>query len=57
MGKEIVTSIRIDKDLWKKAKILAIEEGTTLKELLERLLKEEIKKGSKNGSHDIETIN
>ena len=46
MGKEIVTSIRIDEDIWKKAKIIAIEEGITLKELLERLLKEELKRGS-----------
>ena len=47
MGKETVTSIRIDEELWKEAKICAVREGITLKELLERLLKEELKKRSK----------
>jgi predicted HicB family RNase H-like nuclease len=37
-----VTSIRIDKDLWKKAKHHAIDEGITLTELVERALKKEI---------------
>jgi len=33
-----VTSIRIKENLWKDAKILAIEEGVTLKALIEELL-------------------
>lgn len=48
MGKNTVTSIRIDKDLWKEARIYTIKEGITLKELLERLLKEELRKRSKD---------
>ena len=37
-----VTSLRIDEDLWKRAKIHAIENGTTLSELVESLLKREL---------------
>jgi len=36
--KDKITSIRIREDLWKDAKILAIEEGITLKALIEELL-------------------
>lgn len=42
MENDIVTSIRIDKDLWKKAKIHAINNGMTMRELIESLLKEKI---------------
>lgn len=42
MSKQIVTSIRVDEDLWKQAKIYAIERGTTLTELLENLLRKEL---------------
>ncbi|MEM3093068.1 MAG: hypothetical protein QXS98_07340 [Candidatus Nitrosocaldus sp.] len=43
MGKS-VTSIRIDDNLWKAARIYAIKKGTTLTELIERLLREELQK-------------
>lgn len=36
--KDKVTSIRIREDLWKAAKILAVEEGVTLRALIEELL-------------------
>ena len=36
--KDKVTSIRIKENLWRNAKILAIEEGVTLKALIEELL-------------------
>jgi len=39
---EKITSIRIDEELWKKAKILAIERGIVLKNLVEQLLTNEI---------------
>ena len=40
-----VTSIRIrDEGLWKEAKMLAIEEDTTLSELVEDLLRKELAK-------------
>lgn len=38
-----VTSLRIDEDLWKEAKIYAIQKGTTLSDLIESLLKKEIR--------------
>lgn len=40
---EKITSIRIDKELWKKAKILAIKRGIVLKDLVEELLLSEVK--------------
>ncbi len=39
---EKVTSIRIDRELWKKAKILAIKRGLVLKNLIEELLSNEV---------------
>jgi len=41
---EMVTSIRVDEDLWKEAKIYAIKNGMTMKDLIETLLKKELKK-------------
>lgn len=40
---EKITSIRIDNDLWKKAKILAIKRGIVLKNLVEELLSNEVR--------------
>lgn len=40
---EKITSIRIDNDLWKKAKILAIKRGVVLKDLVEELLSNEVR--------------
>lgn len=48
MTKDVVTSIRIDEETWKKAKIRAIEKGVTLKQLMEQLIKEELNKKRKN---------
>lgn len=42
MGKQIVTSIRVDEKLWKEAKIYAIKKGITLAELLNELLRREL---------------
>jgi predicted DNA-binding ribbon-helix-helix protein len=47
---KVVTSIRVDKELWRKIKHYALDKGITLTELLERLLKEELEKGEKK--HD-----
>lgn len=52
MGKDIVTSFRIDEDLWKEAKIYAIEEGMTLKELIEGLLKRELENKRKRDKEE-----
>ena len=37
-----VTSLRIDAELWRKAKVLAAMRGTTLKSIIEELLTMEI---------------
>lgn len=42
MGKDVVTSFRVDADLWKKARIYAIKNGITMKALLENLLRQEL---------------
>ena len=42
-GKE-TTSIKIDPELWKEAKKLAIDKNMTLSEFLENLIKRELKK-------------
>lgn len=41
---KVVTSVRVDDELWKRAKIHAIENGETLTEMLERLLKDELER-------------
>lgn len=47
-SKEIVTSIRVDEQLWKEAKIYAIKRGISLAELLNELLQRELtEKGKK----------
>lgn len=44
MGKKLVTSIKIDEDIWKKAKIEAIKRGITVTDLLSSALEEKIGK-------------
>ena len=38
-----VTSLKIDSDTWRKAKLLAVKRGVTLKSMIEGLLQAEIK--------------
>ncbi len=38
MGIQIVTSVKVDEDLWKKAKVRAINEGITLNTLVEQAI-------------------
>jgi len=45
--KQIVTSIRVDEELWKEAKIYAVRKGTTLTGLLQKLLREELRQVKK----------
>jgi len=40
---EKVTSLKIDPELWKKAKMLALKRGVTLKSLIDELLSNEVK--------------
>jgi hypothetical protein len=46
---KMVTSIRIDDVLWKKAKIHAIENNETVTDMVERLLKKEIERRKREG--------
>jgi len=43
MNKDVVTSFRVDAELWKHARIYAIENGLTMKQLIENLLRLELK--------------
>jgi predicted transcriptional regulator len=44
---KVITSVRVDDELWKKAKIHAIEKNETLTDMLERLIKQELKRKQK----------
>jgi len=43
MAKDVVTSFRVDAQLWKNARIYAIENNLTMKKLIETLLRTELK--------------
>ena len=43
MAKDVVTSFRVDEDLWHEARVYAVENKITVKELIENLLKLELK--------------
>ena len=47
--KEIITSLRVNPELWKMAKIEAIKRGITLGELVDKSLKKELKFGKTGG--------
>lgn len=49
MARNQTTSIRIDPEVWREAKKLAIDRNKTVGELLEELLKRELE-GSKKGN-------
>jgi predicted HicB family RNase H-like nuclease len=49
-SKEQITTIRIGKDVHKKAKLKATEEGKTIKEYVEALIKKDVKKQPANNS-------
>ena len=44
MGKRTVTSVKIDEDVWKKAKIEAINQDMQLSEILKQAVEEWIKR-------------
>jgi len=46
-AKKKVTSLKIDPELWKQAKVYCAENSTTLSELMEDLLRKELVKGKK----------
>jgi len=41
--KDIVTSFRVDEELWREARAYAVRHGITVKQLLEFLLRKELK--------------
>jgi len=43
VGKEKKTSFEVDRNLWKEVRKYAIEHGITMRELIEFLLKKELK--------------
>jgi predicted HicB family RNase H-like nuclease len=45
---QVVTSLRVDPQLWKKAKMQAIEHDITLGEVIDEALREWIKKQEKS---------
>lgn len=47
---KVITSVRVDDELWKKIKIHAIEKDETVSDLLERLMKQELKRKEKEES-------
>ena len=42
---EKVTSMKIDPELWKQAKLLAVKRGVTLRSIVEELLSDEVEGG------------
>lgn len=46
---KMVTSIKVDDELWREAKIYCIQKGITLGELLEQLLREKLSETVKTG--------
>jgi hypothetical protein len=44
MGNQLVTSFKIDEELWKKAKIEAIKRGITTAEFLNQAIINELKR-------------
>jgi antitoxin component of RelBE/YafQ-DinJ toxin-antitoxin module len=42
MGRDVVTSFRVDEDLWREVRAYAVKHGLTVKQLIEFLLKKEL---------------
>jgi len=42
MGRDVVTSFRVDEDLWREFRAYAVKNGLTVKQLLEFLIKKEL---------------
>lgn len=46
MAKDVVTSFRVDEELWHEARVYAVENKMTMKELIENLLRTELKENT-----------
>jgi predicted HicB family RNase H-like nuclease len=42
MSEDIITSLRIDKELWKRAKKYAIDHDMSIREFIEKLIREKL---------------
>jgi predicted HicB family RNase H-like nuclease len=42
MSKDVVTSFRVDSELWKKARIYAVEQEITIRNFIESLIRQEL---------------
>lgn len=49
MTSDVVTSFRVDEKLWHKARVYAVENKMTVKELIENLLRLELKENMVKG--------
>lgn len=49
MANDVVTSFRVDEELWHKARVYAVENKMTVKELIENLLRLELKENIVKG--------
>jgi antitoxin component of RelBE/YafQ-DinJ toxin-antitoxin module len=43
VGRDVVTSFRVDEELWREARAYAVRHGLTVKQLIEFLLRKELK--------------
>jgi predicted HicB family RNase H-like nuclease len=43
MGKDIVTSFRVNEELWREARIYALKNDMSIKDLIEELIRRELK--------------
>jgi hypothetical protein len=49
---QVVTSLRVDPELWKEAKIEAIRRGTTLASLIDKAMRKELKENRADAASD-----
>jgi predicted DNA-binding ribbon-helix-helix protein len=42
MGRDVVTSFRVDEELWREVRAYAVRHGITVKQLIEFLLRKEL---------------
>lgn len=56
MAKDIVSSFRVDSELWKKVKIYAVEHDLTIREFIEKLIIQELYRNNTD-ANTIERMN
>jgi antitoxin component of RelBE/YafQ-DinJ toxin-antitoxin module len=43
MGRDVITSFRVDEELWREVRAYAVRHGMTVKQLIEFLLRRELR--------------